>query len=55
VTAATSRNKKLLTADVLVEQLNALLCGWANYFCPGPVSSAYRAIDKHALVRNDAN
>jgi len=51
VTEATARNKTLLTADVLVERLNALLRGWAHYFCLGPVSSAYRAIDKHTKRR----
>ena len=31
-----------------VERLNRMLRGWANYFCLGPVSKAYRAIDAHA-------
>jgi RNA-directed DNA polymerase len=30
-----------------VRRLNQLLLGWSNYFCLGPVSRAYRAIDRH--------
>ena len=28
--------------------LNRKLLGWSNYFCLGPVSRAYRAVDSHA-------
>lgn len=34
-----------------VEWLNRILLGWSNYFCLGPVSSAYRAVDRHARHR----
>ena len=34
-----------LEAEELVETLNRKLVGWANYFCLGPVSKAYHAID----------
>jgi len=34
-----------------VERLNRLLLGWSNYFCLGPVSPAYRAIDRHGRQR----
>jgi len=34
-----------------VERLNRLLLGWSNYFCLGPVSPAYRAIDRHSRQR----
>ena len=32
-------------------RLNRMLTGWANYFCLGPVSKAYRAVDHHAVHR----
>ena len=28
-----------------------MLAGWANYFCRGPVSEAYRTIDFHVRQR----
>ena len=28
-----------------------MLIGWANYFCLGPVSRAYSAVDQHARTR----
>ena len=34
-----------------VARLNQLLLGWSNYFCLGPVSQAYRAIDRHGRRR----
>jgi hypothetical protein len=34
-----------------VVRLNRLLRGWSNYFCLGPVSPAYRAIDRHGRHR----
>ena len=27
------------------------MIGWANYFCLGPVSKAYRAVESHARKR----
>jgi len=41
----------LLSAEKMVAQLNRMLVGWANYFCLGPVSQAYRAIDQHVCRR----
>jgi RNA-directed DNA polymerase len=35
----------------MVRKLNQMMNGWANYFCMGPVSKAYRAIDQHARRR----
>ena len=35
----------------MVESLNRMMTGWANYFCLGQVSPAYRAIDRHAVRR----
>lgn len=37
--------------ETVVRRLNRLLAGWANYFCLGPVSKAYRAADAHARKR----
>jgi len=38
-------------AETLVEALNRKLTGWANYFCLGPVSNAYRAVERHTCRR----
>ena len=32
-------------------RLNRLLIGWANYFCLGPVSKAYRVADQYTRHR----
>jgi group II intron reverse transcriptase/maturase len=47
----TSRRTLRMDVQALVGQLNRLLVGWANYFCLGPVSKAYRAVDAHATSR----
>jgi RNA-directed DNA polymerase len=47
----TSRRWTLLDVQDRVTQLNRLLVGWANYFCLGPVSKAYRAVDAHVRWR----
>lgn len=39
------------TVEDRVARLNRELRGWSNYFCLGPVSPAYRAIDRHARHR----
>src|ERR1700730_12225411 len=36
---------------MVVAKLNRTMIGWANYFCLGPVSKAYRAVDQHARER----
>ena len=40
-----------LPSGVVVQRLNRLLTGWANYFILGQVSPAYVAIDRHATRR----
>jgi RNA-directed DNA polymerase len=40
-----------LEAEELVVTLNRKLVGWANYFCLGPVSTSYRAIDTYTANR----
>jgi hypothetical protein len=47
----TSRRWLWTTVEDRVARLNRRLLGWSNYFCLGPVSPAYRAIDCHARHR----
>jgi group II intron reverse transcriptase/maturase len=47
----TGRNTVRLTPAAMVEKLNRMLIGWANYFCLGSVSKAYSAVDLHARRR----
>ena len=51
ISAMTGRDQTLLDAGTLVEKLNRTTVGWANYFCLGPVSKAYRAVDHHLRQR----
>jgi hypothetical protein len=51
ISEMTGREKTYLDAETLVGGLNRRLVGWANYFCLGPVSKAYRALDQHARKR----
>lgn len=46
-------DRRWLFRDVSEEvaKLNQMLRGWANYFCLGMVSRAYRAVDGHARER----
>ena len=47
----TGRTRLLWDATAMVHTLNRKLVGWSNYFCLGPVSSAYRAVDQHTRYR----
>lgn len=47
----TSHRWRWATVEDRVAKPNRKLLGWSNYFCLGPVSSAYRAIDRHARRR----
>jgi len=51
ISELTGRNQTLLDREMVVAKLNRTMIGWANYFCLGPVSKAYRAIDDHARKR----
>lgn len=51
ISEQTSRRKTLLDTEDVVSRLNRQLRGWANYFRLGPVSSAYRAVDRHVKYR----
>jgi group II intron reverse transcriptase/maturase len=51
VSDLTRRRMTRRTAEETVGRLNRLLTGWGNYFCLGPVSKAYRAVDRHSTAR----
>lgn len=51
ISSETGPNKTLQDAGTVVEKLNRMMIGWANYFCLGPVSKAYRAVERHARKR----
>jgi RNA-directed DNA polymerase len=51
ISAQTEQKMQCLDADIMVARLNRMLKGWANYFCLGPVSKSYRAVDAHAIRR----
>jgi hypothetical protein len=51
ISEETGRNKLLLDSKTVVGTLNHMMIGWANYFCLGPVSKAYRAVEAHARYR----
>jgi RNA-directed DNA polymerase len=47
----TGRDQTPLDQEIVVARLNRTIIGWANYFCLGPVSPAYRAVEQHARKR----
>ena len=51
ISEATRRSQTQQAVEQLVAQLNRQIIGWANYFCLGPVSQAYRAVDGHTRRR----
>jgi RNA-directed DNA polymerase len=51
ISSETGRNKTLQDREAVVGKLNRMMIGWANYFCLGPVSKAYRAVEQHARKR----
>ena len=51
ISSETGRYKTLLDQQNLVGTLNRMVIGWANYFCLGPVSRAYQAVERHARKR----
>jgi hypothetical protein len=51
ISEMTGRRWTLMDATDRVSRLNRMLVGWANYFCLGPVSKAYRIVDRHARHR----
>jgi RNA-directed DNA polymerase len=51
ISEATNCRRLLIDSKEQVKALNRVLVGWANYFSLGPVSNAYRAVDRHASGR----
>jgi RNA-directed DNA polymerase len=47
----TDRRWHWMAVEDQVGRLNRLLLGWSNYFCLGPVSRTYRAIDQDVRFR----
>ena len=51
VSRATARRTEGWEAESLVGRLNRMLTGWGRYYCLGPVTPAYRAVDAHVRHR----
>jgi RNA-directed DNA polymerase len=51
VSEVTGQHRTQQDAETIVATLNRKLVGWSNYFCLGPVSKAYRAVEKHTTWR----
>jgi RNA-directed DNA polymerase len=51
ISEMTGRDQTLLDQKIVVGRLNRTIIGWANYFCLGPVSKPYRAVEQHARKR----
>jgi hypothetical protein len=51
ISAETGRDTVRLDPKAMVDKLNRMLIGWANYFCLGVVSKAYSAVDLHVRRR----
>jgi RNA-directed DNA polymerase len=49
--AQTDVRTGLLDTTLIVQRINWLLRGWAGYFCLGPVSKSYRALDRYTIRR----
>src|SRR5258708_1947248 len=51
ISEMTRRSQTQQDATTLVAALNRKINGWANYFCLGPVSQAYRPVEEHTRRR----
>jgi RNA-directed DNA polymerase len=51
ISSQTGQDRTQLDHAMVVRKLNQMMHGWANYFCLGPVSKAYRAVEQHACKR----
>jgi group II intron reverse transcriptase/maturase len=51
ISEQTERRWSWVDAEAMVAYLNRLVRGWANYFCLGTVTKAYRRVTAHACYR----
>src|ERR1700686_4685531 len=51
ISEMTGRDETLLDQGMVGGKLNRTMIGWANFFCLGPVSKSYRAVERHACKR----
>jgi group II intron reverse transcriptase/maturase len=51
ISEMTGRDQTRLDQEMVIARLNRTMIGWANYFCLGPVSKAYQAVERHACKR----
>ena len=51
ISRMTPRSTGQMEVTEMVGRLNRTRQGWANYFCLGPVSKAYRVVDSHTRNR----
>ena len=51
ISEQTARRWGTTSVETRVRSLNRLMTGWAHYFCLGPVSPAYAAVEHHACRR----
>jgi RNA-directed DNA polymerase len=51
ISEETRRNQTQQAVEQIVVQLNRQMVGSANYFCLGPVSKAYRLVERHCCRR----
>jgi hypothetical protein len=47
----TGRETTWLDVDEQIGRINRKLCGWANYFCIGTISKAYRHVNEYVHQR----
>lgn len=51
ISEATHKRTQLMELEAVVEQVNRVASGWANYFSLGPVSKIYNGLDHHIIGR----
>ncbi len=51
ISALTDARTSLMDTDEMVDRLNRMISGWANYFSHGSIHRAYRVVNYHAYDR----